>query len=173
MLSCLTTSPLRRDSAITQAGNVRRPPPGNPYRQAQHRRIDARFPVYNVGPVSVSILDADGPPPPPADPSDHRKRCVRCSRGALQSSPGELSANAFRRCRTQNGTAVAGSDIYPAATRHRERMDLYADRLPLAFDIEAQRHEALAGTPISDRISSITSPAGGRGRTARRPRATM
>ena len=74
---------------------------------------------------------------------------------------------------TQNGTAVAGSDIYPAATRHRERMDLYVDRRPLAFDIEAQRHEALAGTPISDRISSITSPAGGRGRTARRPRATM
>ena len=44
----------------------------------------------------------------------------------------------------------ARETIYPAATRHREGLDIYIDRRPVAFDIEAQRPEDQAGEPVSD-----------------------
>ena len=44
----------------------------------------------------------------------------------------------------------ARETIYPAATRHREGLDIYIDRRPAAFDIEAQRPEDQAGEPVSD-----------------------
>ena len=45
---------------------------------------------------------------------------------------------------------LARETIYPAAARHREGMDIYIDRRPIAFDIEAQRLEDQAGEPVSD-----------------------
>ena len=44
----------------------------------------------------------------------------------------------------------ARETIYPAATRHREGMDLYIDRRPLTFDIAAARPEDQAQEPVTD-----------------------
>ena len=45
----------------------------------------------------------------------------------------------------------ARETIYPAATRHRERLDFYVDRKPLEFEIREQRPEDLAGEPVTDK----------------------
>ena len=45
----------------------------------------------------------------------------------------------------------ARETIYPAATRHRERLDFYIDRKPLEFEIREQRPEDRAGDPVTDR----------------------
>ena len=44
----------------------------------------------------------------------------------------------------------ARETIYPAATRHRDGMDLYIDRRPLTFDIAAARPEDQAHEPVTD-----------------------
>ena len=40
--------------------------------------------------------------------------------------------------------------IYPAATRHRDRMDIYVDRAPVELDIRNRRSEDLADDPVTD-----------------------
>ena len=45
----------------------------------------------------------------------------------------------------------ARETVYPAATRHRERLDFYVDRKPLEFEIREQRPEDQAGEPVTDR----------------------
>ncbi|MCY4559518.1 MAG: hypothetical protein OXF79_24740, partial [Chloroflexi bacterium] len=40
--------------------------------------------------------------------------------------------------------------IYPAATRHREELDVYVNRSPLAFDITEHRPEDQADMPVTD-----------------------
>ena len=44
----------------------------------------------------------------------------------------------------------ARETIYPAATRHREALDIYVNRAPLAFDIAEHRPEDQADMPILD-----------------------
>ena len=44
----------------------------------------------------------------------------------------------------------ARETIYPAATRHRERSDLYVNREPLAADIAARRPEDAEEDPVTD-----------------------
>ena len=44
----------------------------------------------------------------------------------------------------------ARETIYPAATRHREALDVYVNRSPLAFDIAERRPEDRADMPVSD-----------------------
>ena len=44
----------------------------------------------------------------------------------------------------------ARETIYPAATRHRERLDFYIDRKPLEFEIREQRPEDEAGEPVTN-----------------------
>ena len=44
----------------------------------------------------------------------------------------------------------ARETIYPAATRHRESLDVYVNRSPLAFDIAEHRPEDQADMPITD-----------------------
>ena len=44
----------------------------------------------------------------------------------------------------------ARETIYPAATRHREALDIYVNRTPLAFDIAEQRPEDEAERPVLD-----------------------
>ena len=44
----------------------------------------------------------------------------------------------------------ARETIYPAATRHREGIDLYVNRSPLAFDIADRRPEDLSDLPVTD-----------------------
>ena len=44
----------------------------------------------------------------------------------------------------------ARETIYPAATRHREALDVYVNRSPLAFDIAEQRPEDEAERPVLD-----------------------
>ena len=44
----------------------------------------------------------------------------------------------------------ARETIYPAATRHRERLDFYVDRKPLEFEIREHRPEDEAGAPVTD-----------------------
>ena len=45
----------------------------------------------------------------------------------------------------------ARETIYPAATRHREGLDVYVDREPPAMDIAARRPEDRADEPVTDR----------------------
>ena len=45
----------------------------------------------------------------------------------------------------------ARETVYPAATRHRERLDFYVDRKPLEFEIREQRPEDQAGEPVTDK----------------------
>ena len=45
----------------------------------------------------------------------------------------------------------ARETVYPAATRHRERLDFYVDRKPLEFEIREQRPEDQAGDPVTDK----------------------
>ena len=45
----------------------------------------------------------------------------------------------------------ARETIYPAATRHREGLDVYVNRSPLAFDIAERRPEDQADMPVTDR----------------------
>ena len=45
----------------------------------------------------------------------------------------------------------ARETIYPAATRHREGIDIYVNRSPLAFDIADRRPEDQADMPVTDR----------------------
>ena len=40
--------------------------------------------------------------------------------------------------------------IYPAATRHRDRLDIYVDRAPVEAAIRARRSEDAAGDPVTD-----------------------
>ena len=40
--------------------------------------------------------------------------------------------------------------IYPAMTRHRERLDVYVDRQPVELDVRHQRHEETAGEAVTD-----------------------
>ena len=40
--------------------------------------------------------------------------------------------------------------IYPAATRHRDRLDIYVDRAPVEAAIRARRSEDIAGDPVTD-----------------------
>ena len=40
--------------------------------------------------------------------------------------------------------------VYPAFTRHRERLDIYIDRKPVELDIRQQRNEETAGDPVTD-----------------------
>ena len=44
----------------------------------------------------------------------------------------------------------ARETIYPAATRHREGLDVYVNRSPLAFDIADRRPEDRADMPVTD-----------------------
>ena len=44
----------------------------------------------------------------------------------------------------------AQETIYPAATRHREALDVYVNRAPLAFDIAEHRSEDEADMPVTD-----------------------
>ena len=44
----------------------------------------------------------------------------------------------------------ARETIYPAATRHREGIDIYVNRSPLAFDIADRRPEDQADMPVTD-----------------------
>ena len=44
----------------------------------------------------------------------------------------------------------ARETIYPAATRHREALDVYVNRAPLAFDIAEHRLEDEAEMPVTD-----------------------
>ena len=44
----------------------------------------------------------------------------------------------------------ARETIYPAATRHREAIDVYVNRSPLAFDIAEHRPEDEADRPVTD-----------------------
>ena len=44
----------------------------------------------------------------------------------------------------------ARETIYPAATRHREGLDVYVNRSPLAFDIAQHRPEDQADMPVTD-----------------------
>ena len=44
----------------------------------------------------------------------------------------------------------ARETVYPAATRHRERLDIYVNRAPLAFAIAERRPEDQAERPIMD-----------------------
>ena len=44
----------------------------------------------------------------------------------------------------------ARETIYPAATRHREGIDVYVNRSPLAFDIADRRPEDQADMPVTD-----------------------
>ena len=44
----------------------------------------------------------------------------------------------------------ARETIYPAMTRHRERLDVYVDREPVELDVRHQRHEETAGDPVTD-----------------------
>ena len=44
----------------------------------------------------------------------------------------------------------ARETIYPAATRHREALDIYVNRAPLAFDIAEHRPEDQADMPVTD-----------------------
>ena len=44
----------------------------------------------------------------------------------------------------------ARETIYPAATRHREGLDIYVNRSPLAFDIAERRPEDQADMPVTD-----------------------
>ena len=44
----------------------------------------------------------------------------------------------------------ARETIYPAMTRHRERVDLYVDREPVELDVRQQRHEETAGDPVTN-----------------------
>ena len=44
----------------------------------------------------------------------------------------------------------ARETIYPAATRHREALDIYVNRAPLAFDIAEHRPEDEADRPVLD-----------------------
>ena len=44
----------------------------------------------------------------------------------------------------------ARETIYPAATRHREALDIYVNRAPLAFDIAERRPEEQAEQPVTD-----------------------
>ena len=44
----------------------------------------------------------------------------------------------------------ARETIYPAATRHREGLDVYVNRSPLAFDIAERRPEDQADMPVTD-----------------------
>ena len=44
----------------------------------------------------------------------------------------------------------ARETIYPAATRHREGIDVYVNRSPLAFDIAEHRPEDQADMPVTD-----------------------
>ena len=44
----------------------------------------------------------------------------------------------------------ARETIYPAATRHREGLDIYVNRSPLAFDIAEHRPEDQADMPVTD-----------------------
>ena len=40
--------------------------------------------------------------------------------------------------------------IYPAMTRHRERLDVYVDRKPVELDVRNRRNEETAGDPVSN-----------------------
>ncbi|MDE0059586.1 MAG: relaxase domain-containing protein [Defluviicoccus sp.] len=40
--------------------------------------------------------------------------------------------------------------IYPAFTRHRERLDIYVDRQPVELDVRRRRSEDIAGDPVTD-----------------------
>lgn len=44
----------------------------------------------------------------------------------------------------------ARETIYPACTRHRERLDIYVNRKPIELDIRQQRNEETAGDPVTD-----------------------
>ena len=44
----------------------------------------------------------------------------------------------------------ARETIYPAATRHRDRLDIYVNRVPLALDIAERRPEDQADRPVVD-----------------------
>ena len=44
----------------------------------------------------------------------------------------------------------ARETIYPAATRHREELDIYVNRAPLVFDITERRPEDQAEQPVTD-----------------------
>ncbi len=44
----------------------------------------------------------------------------------------------------------ARETIYPACTRHREGLDIYVDRQPIAMDIQAQRSEDKADQEVTD-----------------------
>ena len=44
----------------------------------------------------------------------------------------------------------ARETIYPAATRHREALDIYVNRSPIAFDIAEHRPEDRADMPVTD-----------------------
>ena len=44
----------------------------------------------------------------------------------------------------------ARETIYPAATRHREALDVYVNRSPLTFDIAERRPEDEAERPVLD-----------------------
>ena len=68
----------------------------------------------------------------------------------------------------------ARETIYPAATRHREALDIYVNRSPLAFDIAEHRPEDQTDMPVLDsgRPGRIW-PSAGRAPSPRRPLSTI
>ena len=66
----------------------------------------------------------------------------------------------------------ARETIYPAATRHREALDVYVNRAPLAFDIAEHRPEDEADMPVTDSDVRAYLPSAGRARSPRRRRST-
>ena len=135
MLPCLTSHHFA-GTAHNPGRERPQPPPGNPYRQAQHRRIDRDCPVYNVGPVSVSILGADVPPPPL--PTLTIGNAAAVLEGSTAIFPGgaewEQRSDGDRVVyNAERDAAVAGSDIYPAATRHRERLTGHRGQARVCF----------------------------------------
>ena len=68
----------------------------------------------------------------------------------------------------------ARQTIYPAATRHRERLDFYLDRRPLVLDIIARAPEDAAALEASPTMSSSPiSASAGRGARPRRRRSII
>jgi len=80
----------------------------------------------------------------------------RPRRANSRNEPGIVFAASPGRIVIVEGAAGSGNGkparetIYPAATRHRERLDFYVDRKPLAFEIREQRPEDEAGAPVTD-----------------------
>ena len=64
--------------------------------------------------------------------------------------PAAGKSRRFRGLICHRRSQTARETIYPAATRHREGLDIYVNRTPLAFDIADRRPEDQAERPVTD-----------------------